>query len=243
MELLDMRKKIAGRTVGRIVAGAFALLLLVTTGAKAQSPTGLKKKYQKMAPINEYLMDRDAEIAMARTAAPEAISRDAEVLVLGRHSYETAVKGTNGFICLVERSWNTGSGDLQFWNPKKRGPNCYNPQAARTILPLILKRAEMALAGMSKDQIIDGIKAFGKKEVPALEPGAVCYMMSKEAYLTDADGHNMSHLMFYLPEGTDWGAGLPGSPVLQGQKLILGTPEPVTEYFIPMRKWSDGTPQ
>lgn len=191
----------------------------------------------------DMMADRNAEIALARTAAPASISGDAEVLVLGRHGYETAVKGTNGFICLVERSWNTGSDDPEFWNAKKRGPNCYNPPAARFILPLILKRAEMALAGLSEVQILDGIKAFGKKEVPALEPGAVCYMMSKEAYLTDADDHNMSHLMFYVPAGTAWGVGLPGSLVLQGQKLILGTPEPVTEYFVPLRRWSDGTSQ
>jgi hypothetical protein len=57
-----------------------------------------------MAPLDQYLMvDRDAEIAMARSAAPEAISRDAYVLVLGRHGYETAVKGKNGFVCVVER--------------------------------------------------------------------------------------------------------------------------------------------
>ncbi|HMD31735.1 MAG TPA: hypothetical protein VKG84_07480 [Candidatus Acidoferrales bacterium] len=89
----------------------------------------------------------------------------------------------------------------------------------------------------------DRVAALSKKEVPALEPGAVCYMMSKEAYLTDSDGHNMSHLMFYLPKGTAWGADLPGSPVMQGQKEVPGTPEPVTEFLIPVLRWSDGTPQ
>jgi hypothetical protein len=50
------------------------------------------------------MADRNAEIALARSAAPDAISRDAEVLVLGRNGYQTAVTGKNGFVCVVERS-------------------------------------------------------------------------------------------------------------------------------------------
>jgi hypothetical protein len=91
-----------------------------------------------MAPLDQYLMDRNAESAMARSAAPEAISRDAEILVLGRHGYETAVKGKNGFVCAVERGWMgpfEGNFTDGFWNPKLRGPICYNPLAVRTILP------------------------------------------------------------------------------------------------------------
>ena len=49
------------------------------------------------------IADRKAEIAMARSAAPERISRNATVLVLGVHGYQTASVGTNGFVCLVER--------------------------------------------------------------------------------------------------------------------------------------------
>ncbi len=54
-----------------------------------------------MAPLDQYLMEQNAEIALARTAAPESISKDAEIMVLGRRGYETAVKGTNGFVCIV----------------------------------------------------------------------------------------------------------------------------------------------
>jgi hypothetical protein len=81
-------------------------------------------------------MDRDAKIAMARSVAPEAISRDAEIVVFGRHGYETAVKGKNGFVCDVERSW-MGPFDKnpELWNPKVRGAECYNPQPARLALP------------------------------------------------------------------------------------------------------------
>jgi hypothetical protein len=198
-----------------------------------------------MAPVEQYLIaDRDAEIALARSAAPESISRDAEVRVLGRHGYETAAPGKNGFVCLVERGWNSPFDSPDFWNPKLRGPDCYNPPAARSILPLITKRAEWALAGLSKDEMAKRVKAIAeKKELPPVEPGSMTYMMSKDAYLTDDDGHNMSHLMFYLPKGTAWGADLQGSPVLHGQLDVPGTPEPVTEFLIPVIRWSDGTPQ
>jgi len=203
-----------------------------------------KASYPNMAPLDQYLMtDRNAEIALARSAAPEAISRDAKIMVLGRHGYETAVEGKNGFVCIVERSWMSPSNHPEFWNPKERGPLCFNPAASRSILPLSIKRTELVLAGLSKAQIMDNLKtALDRKELPALEPGAMSYMMSKQAYLTDDDGHNMSHLMIYAPltEGATWGADLPGSPVMfAGQ--FQGAPEPVTVFLIPVAKWSDGT--
>src|SRR5580704_785564 len=143
-----------------------------------------------MAPLDQYLIaDRNAEIALARSAAPESISGHAEVLVLGRHGYETAIKGKNGFVCMVERSWTAPIDDPDFWNPKIRGAICFNPPAARTYLPLTIKKTEWALAGRSRTQISEDLKAaFDKKELPALESGAMCYMMSKQSYLSDHDG-------------------------------------------------------
>jgi hypothetical protein len=135
------------------------------------------------------MTDRSAEIAMARSAAPPSISADAEVMVLGRHGYESVVTGKNGFVCLVERSWMSPFDFAQFWNPKMRGPICFNPAAVRSILPLTFKRTELVLSGMSKDQVIEGIKAFDAKGLPPLEPGAMCYMMSTQGYLNDSAGH------------------------------------------------------
>lgn len=229
------------RIVRTIALGSLALVFVLQTAWSAQAQTA-KAPYPTMAPVEQYLMpDRNAEIALARTAAPESISRDAEVLVLGRHGYETAVKGKNGFVCLVERSWNASYDNPEFWNPKNRSPDCYNPPAARTILPLIVKRAELVLAGRSKDQIIEGVEAFGRKKVPALQPGAMCYMLSKEAYLTDQGSHNVAHLMFYVPEGTAWGENLPGSPVSILDQQIPGAPSRISMYMVPVRRWSDGT--
>jgi hypothetical protein len=197
-----------------------------------------------MAPLDQYLMDRNAEIALARSAAPEAIAGKARVLVLGPHGYENAVEGTNGFICAVERGWMNPFDHPGFWNPKIRGPICFNPAAARSVWPLTIKRTELILAGKSKAQTKETIEAaLARKELPALEPGAMSYMMSKDAYLTDEGDHNMAHLMIYVPvtDGASWGADLKGSPVLfAGQ--FQGAPEPITVFLIPLGRWSDGTP-
>ena len=228
------------------ILGLASSLLVVALGASSQMQAQSNTPYPSMAPLDQYLMDRDAEIAMARSAAPEAISRDADVLVLGRHGYETAVKGKNGFVCIVERGWmGPFKGDVaqKFWNPKMRGPVCFNPPAARSILPLTYNRTEMILAGQSKAQILEGIKTFIKQKLPPLEPGAMSYMMSKDQYLTDdGDHHWMAHLMFYTPlmDGAVWGADLPKSPVLLNPQFS-GAPEPIDVFMVPTRSWSDGT--
>ncbi|MGB7284775.1 MAG: hypothetical protein WBE13_21085 [Candidatus Acidiferrum sp.] len=202
-----------------------------------------KTHYPAMAPLEQYLMpDRDEEIKLARSAAPASISGDAEVLVLGKHGYETAVRGKNGFVCLVERSWTAGINAPEFWNPKIRGPLCLNPPAVRTYLPRTIKKTEMVIAGRTKAQMFGAIgAAIDKKELPAPEPGAMSFMLSKLGYLGDeAGGPWLPHLMFFTPE-TDskvWGADLPGSPIITFQDLE----EHLTVFLIPVRRWSDGTP-
>src|SRR5579864_2574671 len=230
----------------RFAAVAFlmlVLILVVGTPRRMQAQSG-KTAYPSMAPLDQYLMpDRNAEIALARSAAPDSISRDAKILVLGRHGYETAVEGKNGFACLVERAWMSPFGSAQFWNPKIRGPLCLNPAAVHSILPLTFKRTELVLAGLSKARIFAGIKAFDAKGMPALEPGAMSYMMSPQGFLNDSAGHWVPHLMFYIPltDPKSWGADLPGTPVMLNSQF-QGAPEPITELMIPVLTWSDGTP-
>ncbi|HXM68472.1 MAG TPA: hypothetical protein VN911_17205 [Candidatus Acidoferrum sp.] len=238
-----MHKKISA-----IAIKGFALLVVLgtvcfytLTQAMAQDAT---TPYPNMAPIDQYLMaDRGAEIALARSAAPESISRDAEVLVLGRHGFETAVKGKNGFVCIVERSW-TSAPDPDFWNPKVRTPICYNPAAAHSLLPRNLKRTDLVLAGRTKAQVDEAIvAAVAKKELPAMEPGAMCYMMSKQGYGGDSVPHWPSHLMFYFSQ-TDpatWGANLPGSPILAMSDEHEHLTEHLTMFSIGVQRWSDGT--
>jgi hypothetical protein len=223
--------------------GTLTLIAVLGSVWQAQAQDA-KASYSSMASLDQYLMtDRNAEIALARSAAPEAISREATILVLARHGYETGVEGKNGWVCVVERSWMSPFDNQEFWNPKLRGPICFNPPAARTVLPITYKRTEMVLAGLSKARITDNTKAaYDKHELPALESGAMSYMMSKDAYLTDSDGHNMSHLMFYasLMDGAAWGADLPGSPVMLNLQFH-GAPEPITVFMVAVGKWSDGT--
>ncbi len=222
-----------------IALRGFALVVALGAAwqAQAQDP---KAPYPSMAPLNQYLMERNVEVALARSAAPESISQDAEVMVLGGHGYETVVKGKNGFVCVVERSWTAGIDDPDFWNPKLRAPICFNLPAARSYLPLTIKKTELILAGRSKAQMFEDIKAaFDKKELPSLESGAMCYMLSKQGYLSDLDGHWHPHLMFFVPltEPAVWGAALPGSPVL-GSKVME---DRLTLFLIPVPRWSDGT--
>jgi len=224
-----------------IVCVAVGLKLTLTSRNRNEDRS---TAYPSMASIEQYLMpDRNAEIALARSAAPASISSDAKILILGWRGYETAIEGKNGFVCIVERSWMSPFNSAEFWNPKVRVPQCFNPAAARSILPLTFKRTEMVLAGLSKAQMIDSIKAgFANKELPAPEPGAMCYMMSRAGYLNDALGHYVPHLMFYFPltDKSSWGADLPDSPVTLNPQFRDG-PEPITEFVIAVGKWSDGT--
>jgi hypothetical protein len=227
------------RTLKRI---AFAgSVVVVALGAILQMEAQSRIPYPSMATLDQYLMpDRNAEIALARTAAPDSISHDAKILVLGPHGYETAVDGKNGFVCAVERGWMAPFDSAEFWNPKIRGPLCYNPPAVRSILPMTYKRTELALAGQSKTQIMEAIQIFARKELPPLEPGGLTYMMSKEAYLTDSGDHNMAHLMFYSPlmDQAVWGSGLAKSPVVLNPQFAL---EGIDVFMVLTGVWSDGT--
>jgi hypothetical protein len=229
----------------KFIAGATVISALIFSSSwlGARPPQNSKDPYPAMAPLSAYLMpDRSAEIALARSAAPDAISRDATVLVLTRRGFETAVKGTNGFVCLIERAWMSPFNSAEFWNPKLRGPICYNPPAARSIVPIDYKRTALVLAGKSKAEILAWTKkAYATKELPPVEPGAMCFMMSKNAYLTDSGSHNLAHLMFFPPLTTPaaWGADVPHSPVIT---IDNGPPQPFTLFIVPVGKWSDGSP-
>jgi hypothetical protein len=219
---------------------SFALLVVLAAACSARAQDAATTTYAKMAPIDQYLMtDPAAEIALARTAAPESISRDAEVLVLTRHGFETAVKGKNGFICFVGRGW-TAAPDPDFWNPKVRVPMCVNAPAARSYLVRVTKETKWGLEGRTQAQITQAIPAaLANKELPPMEPGAMCYMMGKQGYGGDTAPHWPSHLMFFYSD-TDpaiWGANLPGSPVM----AVADPTEHLTQFVIPVAHWADGT--
>jgi hypothetical protein len=223
---------------------AFAFLAqLALSGAICQARAESEKDtYPAMAPLDQYLIaDQISEIALARTAAPASISDGAEVMVLGRDGYATAVKGSNGFLCLVERSWGASIDDPVFWNPKVRAPICFNAAAATSFVSIYLMKTKLVLAGKPKTEIVQALaSAFDKKELPALEPGAMCYMMSKKQYLGDHVKSWHPHLMFYVSgsAATSWGADLKGSPVMASDD----PEERATIFMVWVANWSDATP-
>ena len=228
----------------RKAAGILASTVLATLSwsgpARAQA---LKTSYPEMAPVEQYrIANREEEIALARSAAPPSISGDAEVLVLGSRGYETAVKGKNGFVCFVERSWASAFDQPDFWNPKLRAPNCYNAVAARIELPQYLKRTEWVLAGVSKEQMVERTRAaVADHSFKSPEPGALAFMLSKDGYLGDAAGGPwLPHVMLFVPRGqaAAWGADLEGSPII----VLPGSEITSTVLLIPVRRWSDGSP-
>ncbi|MGC1298385.1 MAG: hypothetical protein WA869_25440 [Alloacidobacterium sp.] len=225
----------------RITALAFVVLGVLSCPICPRAQVE-KAPYPAMAPLDQYLIpDENAEIALARSAAPASISDAADVMVLRRDGYTTAVKGSSGFICIVERSWATTTDDPQFWNPKIRAPHCFNPPAAKTFLPVFLMKTRLVLAGKSKAEIVATISsALEKKELPALAPATMVYMMSKQQYLNDTGMSWHPHVMFYGSGDAEksWGANLPGSPVM----AAYDPEQRVTTFFVVLGEWSDGTP-
>lgn len=221
---------------------AFFLLPPAFTSATSETPSPDKSPYPKMAPLDRYLIsDQNAEIKLARTAAPASISDSAEVMVLGRNGYTTAVKGKNGFLCLIERSWANPTDDHEFWNPSLRAPICFNRAAAETFVPIYLMKTKLVLAGKSPGDVYKATEqAFSSHQLPALAPGAMCYMMSHQQYLNDHDKGWHPHLMYFAPPDTakNWGANLPGSPVIAADD----PQERTTIMMVIVHKWSDGTP-
>jgi hypothetical protein len=197
--------------------------------------------YPQMAPLAQYQSAGAAdEIALARSAAPEAVSGNAEILILGKSGYEPAVRGNNGFVCIVERSWGKDFDDPEFWNPGVRAPICFNAAATRSVLAAYLEKTRWVLAGVSKADMLTRTQAeLAANSVVMPEAGAMCFMMSKQGYLSDRDGHWHPHLMFYVAhmDGAAWGADLKGSPIYSA----AGNPEPITTFFVPVARWSDGT--
>lgn len=247
-----MREMMAMKFTARLAAqrlACAALAMLGATGAVAQAA----ETYPRMASVDAYLMDRTQEIALARSAAPASISKDATVLVLTRTGYETAVKGSNGFVCWVARGFSGAPDWPERWNPKIRAAGCDNPQAARTVTPIAKLRTAMTLAGRTDADIAKRIKAAVRsKEIPPLEPGAMCYMMSKSSYLSEDGEHDMAHVMFYVPfkDGASWGANADGSPIFGGNYWFFAPDHqaqaaelpPLSVLLVGVATWSDGTP-
>jgi hypothetical protein len=217
-------------------------LLASCTSAYGQA-TQAASKYPAMAPVEKYLMAPADEIALARSAAPPSVSAHASVLVLGKHGYYRAAQGNDGWVCLVERSWTAGLDDPEFWNPKGRGPSCFNPPAVRSVLPQYVERTRWALAGDTREEIAKKARtAYASHHFTDPARASFAFMLSKGGYLNDqAAGPWLPHVMPFVAfnQIATWAAGWDGSPILAGP--YIRPYEPMT-IFIPVRRWSDGSP-
>ncbi len=212
-------------------------VIVASTGAAAY-PAG-----ERPASLKPFLTDTKAgEIALALTAAPPSITSHADVMTLGHDGYELAKKGDNGFICMVERSWVTDVTDNEFWNMRIRQPACYNPAAARSVLPTYLERTSWVLSGATMSQIDKRTReAVARGRIQPPEPGAIVFMMSKGGYLGDVlSKHPHPHLMLFLSKRAPetLGANQAGVPLFTAD----GQEQPFTIAFVLLPIWSDGTP-
>ena len=226
--------------------GRGCALLALALGTFPAGAAAADAPYPKMAPIEQYLMTYKAsEVALARTAAPKLVSDKATVLTLGKDGYETAVKGTNGFVCLIFRSWSNDFDSSQFWNTKVRTPQCWNAAAASSRLPDYLTRTKWVLAGVSKDEMAARTKSgLASHQIHMPAPGAMAYMLSKDQYINDPSpqlgpARWYPHVMFFVPatDGSPWGADVAGGAI----GSTTSDSEPITTYFVRVPRWSDGT--
>ena len=211
----------SSRSCGKLLA----IVMILACGTA--SATGLD-----LAP---YRMASAEEIALARSAAPASVAADAEVVVLGEQGYKTAVAGKNGFVCVVERGWAVGFDDPQYLNIKIRAPICFNAAAAKTVLAAYLERTKEVLAGLPTAALRANARLSSWKP----GPGAMCYMLSKQGYLSDADRHWHPHLMFFVADSdaASWGANQKDSPVIAAKD----PEDPTTTYMVKVDRWSDGS--
>jgi hypothetical protein len=208
-------------------------------------PAAAAPSYPAMAPLEQYMYPSPAvEITLAKTAAPKSISDNATILVLTKTGYETAVNGSNGFVCYVDRSWSKDFDSPEFWNPKDNTPQCWNAAAVSSVFPEILKRTQWVLAGVSKEEMLARTKAaWAAHEFLPPAPESVAYMMSRDQHINDpqpgAPANWHPHVMFFVPatEDSKWGANLPGSPVISTTSDV----DPITTFFVVAPKWSDGS--
>jgi hypothetical protein len=184
-----MRKTMAG------------LILLLAT-MQAASVRGQSGKYP---PPSEYMMARDTEIALAKSAAPDNISGHATIKVLTASGFQAVHDGDNGFVCMVMRGWSAPTyTPAQFrdlvYDAKVRAPICFNPEASRTVLPYYELRSKLGMEGKTPDQIVEGVQAaYAKGELPKRDSVSFAYMWSADQNLASGIGHWHPHMMVFAP--------------------------------------------
>jgi hypothetical protein len=209
----------------------FLLATLDAAALLAQSP--------KYPPLSEYMMARDAEIALATSAAPDNISGHATIKVLTASGFQAVHEGDNGFVCMVMRGWSAPTytpapfRDLVY-DAKVRAPICFNPEASRTVLPYYELRSKLGMEGKTPDQIAEGVQAaYAKGELPKRDSVSFAYMWSADQNLASGIGHWHPHMMVFAPyyDNSMLGNNEFGSPLPQ---LTDDAGTPFTVVVIPI---------
>src|SRR2546427_5249439 len=179
----------------RISMRLIACLVLANFDAAAGWAQG-----PKYPPLSEYMMAPEAEVALAKSAAPEKISAHATVKILTTSGYKVAAQGNNGFVCIVMRGWAAAISttarerDLAY-DAKLRAPHCFDPIASRTVLPLQELQAKLGLEGKGPDQIAKEVQAaYAKGELPKMEAVAIADKFSADQAFLRGLGTVLPHL-------------------------------------------------
>lgn len=216
------------------------VLALLSAGIAATDAAAQTRTYP---PLSEFMMPEQAEIALARSAAPDNVSARASVKVLTAAGFKVAVEGDNGFVCMVLRGWAAPT-----YNPAQfrdyvyvsdlRAPICFDPVSAKTMLLYYELRHKLGMEGKGPDEIARGVEAaYAKGELPKMDTASIAYMFSADMYLGPHLGHGFiyPHLMLFLPHYTN--AMLGGNERRSGALFLSddsGTPFAVT--VVPMDK-------
>jgi hypothetical protein len=185
--------------MNRAKAGLFAIFF---AGVGVISAQAQRSKYSA---LSEYMMETGAEVALAKSAAPENISGHATIKVLTASGYSVAAQGDNGFVCMVLRSWGAptftpaANRELIYY-AGMRAPICFDPVASRTVLPYQELRTKLGMEGRDPDAIAERVStAYALGELPKMEGVSFAYMWSADSNLGPGVGAWHPHMMVYAP--------------------------------------------
>lgn len=198
-----------------LLVGAFVPMV----GAQ-QAPRTQAHKY---LPIEEYLMPQATEIALAKSAAPANIADHATIEVFTKSGFKVVSEGQNGFVCMVMRGFSAPTyTPVQFrdlvYDSSVRAPVCFDPTAAREVMPYYKLRTKLAMEGKNPDEIAEGVQAaYAKGELPRRDQVSFAYMWSADQNLASGIGHWHPHMMIFAPyyDNSMVGGNQFGSPLPQ----------------------------
>jgi len=189
-----------------VLVSLFLSVGAATVWAQSPKSPALSPTYP---PLGEYMMAREAEISLAKSAAPDNISAHATIKILTGSGYEVAVQGDNGFVCEVMRGWAaptyTPASFRNFvYYSKLRAPICFDPVASRTVLPYYELRTKLGMQGKDPDAIARGVEAaYALGQLPKREGVSFAYMWSANQDLGPGIGAWRPHMMVFAPYYTN----------------------------------------